>query len=53
MLLVSGLTLLRSFSISLLILLVGSKVDKLSKILIKTLNAAEYTETDTQNIEAL
>ena len=30
----------------------GSKVDKPSEFLIKTLNAAEYIESDIQNIEA-
>ena len=30
----------------------GSEVDKLFKILIKTSNAAEYIESETQNIEA-
>ena len=30
----------------------GYEVDKLSKILIKTSNAAEYIESDVQNIEA-
>ena len=32
--------------------LLGSKVDKLSEILIKTSNASEYIESDIQNIEA-
>ena len=32
--------------------LLGSDVDKLSKILIKTSNAAEFIESDIQNIEA-
>ena len=30
----------------------GFEVNKLSKVLIRTLNAAEYIESDTQNIEA-
>ena len=29
-----------------------SEVDKISKILIKTSNAADYIESDTQNIKA-
>ena len=32
--------------------MLGSEVDKPSKILIKTLNAAKYIESDIQNIEA-
>ena len=32
--------------------LLGSKVDKLSNIFIKTSNAMEYIESDIQNIEA-
>ena len=32
--------------------LLGSKVDKLSKILIKIWNVAEFLESDIQNIEA-
>ena len=30
----------------------GSEVDELSKILIKTSNTAEFIESDVQNIEA-
>ena len=30
----------------------GSEIDKLSKILIKTSNAAEFIESDIQNVEA-
>ena len=32
--------------------LLGSEVNKLSKILIKTLNAVEYSESNVQNVEA-
>ena len=32
--------------------MMGSKVDKLSKILIKTSNATKYVESYVQNIEA-
>ena len=32
--------------------LLGSMVDKISEILIKTSNVAEYIESDIQNIEA-
>ena len=32
--------------------ILGSEVDKLSEIVIKTLNAAEYIKLDIQNIEA-
>ena len=34
-------------------LVLGSEVDKLSKILIKNLNVGEYIESYIQNIEAL
>ena len=33
-------------------IMMGSKVDKSSKILIKTSNVVEYIELDVQNIEA-
>ena len=33
--------------------MLGSKVDKLSKILIKTLSVIKYIDLDIQNIEAL
>ena len=32
--------------------MLGSEVDKVSQILIKTSNAAEYSELDIQNIKA-
>ena len=34
-----------------MLLVIGSNVDKLSKILIKTSSAMEYTESNIQNIE--
>ena len=33
--------------------MLGSKVDKIFKILIKTLNAVEFIESDSQNIKGL
>ena len=39
-------------SVYCMLLVLGFEVDKPSKILIKTLNAVEYIESDVQHIEA-